>query len=183
MTAPALVVLAGGAARRMGGADKTAAVVRGATLLEHALGAVPDARTVVAVGPPRETRGPVTWTREDPPGSGPAAALQAGLAAAGDGPVVLLAADLPRAADLAAALLADGADVDRVVVDQDGRAQWTAVLLSAASARALREAPPATDAALHALVEPLAPTPVTVPLGATRDVDTPEDLQDWKEPS
>lgn len=89
------VVLAGGAARRLGGRDKPGLLVGGATLLDHAVAACAGARRTVVVGPERPTAAPVTWVREDPPGGGPVAALAAGLAAVSAPVTLLLAADLP----------------------------------------------------------------------------------------
>ncbi|WP_235497659.1 molybdenum cofactor guanylyltransferase [Frankia sp. R43] len=92
------LVLAGGAARRMGGDDKAALSVGGARLLDRVLGAVAAARTVVVVGPRRPpvpgTRA-VRWAREDPPGGGPVAAIAAGLRLVTATRVVVLAVDLP----------------------------------------------------------------------------------------
>ncbi|MET7461892.1 NTP transferase domain-containing protein [Nonomuraea sp. NPDC005501] len=89
-----VVVLAGGEARRLGGADKPGLVVGGRTLLERVVAAVPGAGRVVVVGPERELPG-VVFTREDPPGGGPVPALRAGLREVTAPRVVLLAADLP----------------------------------------------------------------------------------------
>lgn len=97
------VVLAGGAARRLGGADKPAVRVGGHTLLDRVLTACAAAGVTVVVGPRRPTARPVRWAREDPPGGGPLPALAAGLAAldaarrGAKGPeaVLVLAADLP----------------------------------------------------------------------------------------
>ena len=72
------VVLAGGRAERLDGADKAALDVAGATLLERALRAVVGARTVVVVGDERPTDVPVVWTRERPAYGGPVAAAYAG---------------------------------------------------------------------------------------------------------
>lgn len=182
-----LVVLAGGTSRRLG-TDKTQVVVDGSTLLDHALGALPDADPVVVVGPAVDAAREVVWTREDPEGSGPAAALQAGLVAlhaarserslvASD--VVLLAADLPRARDLATELLrAESAASGHglVVVDHELRPQWTSCLLTPAAQERLLAQPSAVDASLQSLLQPLDLAPVAAPPGATRDVDTPADL-------
>ncbi|MGX1620665.1 NTP transferase domain-containing protein, partial [Streptomyces sp. NPDC055506] len=73
------VVLAGGAARRLGGADKPGVRVGGRALLDRVLAACDGARTTVVVAAARPTARPVTWAREDPPGGGPLAALDAGL--------------------------------------------------------------------------------------------------------
>lgn len=185
---PALVVLAGGTSRRLG-TDKTQVVLDGSTLLDHAVAAVAEADPVVVVGPPAPTARDVVWTREEPVGSGPAAALQAGLATlasvrerrgARPADVVVLAADLPHAGVLAAELLrAESAASAHglVVVDADLRPQWTSCLLTVAAQERLRAQPPAPDAALHTLLRPLDLAPVAAPPGATRDVDTPADLE------
>src|SRR3954469_15553631 len=74
----AAVVLAGGAARRMGGADKPALPVAGQSMLIRVLAAVHDAdpRVVVGLVPP-DLPVQVHSTREDPPGGGPVAAAAA----------------------------------------------------------------------------------------------------------
>ncbi|MFI6147102.1 NTP transferase domain-containing protein [Streptomyces sp. NPDC051109] len=89
------IVLAGGAARRLGGADKPALHVGGRALLDRVLDACADAATTVVVGGRRPTGRPVRWTREDPPGAGPVAALDAGLRATTAELVLVLSADLP----------------------------------------------------------------------------------------
>jgi len=89
------VVLAGGAARRLGGADKPAVRVGGRPLLDRVLAACAGAAATVVVAEPRPTARPVIWAREDPPGGGPLAALAAGLKHTSAEHVVLLSADLP----------------------------------------------------------------------------------------
>ncbi len=109
------MVLAGGAARRLGGVDKPRLTVGGRTLLDRVLVACTGARRTVVVGP-GESAGEVRWTREQPPGGGPVAAVAAGLAAgAGTAPVLLLlAADLP---------FLDAATVRRLVAAVTGPVQ------------------------------------------------------------
>ncbi|MFE4051466.1 NTP transferase domain-containing protein [Streptomyces sp. YIM B13518] len=89
------VVLAGGAARRLGGSDKPGIRVGGRSLLDRVLTACADARTTVVVADPRPTVRPVVWAREEPPGGGPLAALAAGLRHTTADQVVVLSADLP----------------------------------------------------------------------------------------
>ncbi|GAA4676829.1 NTP transferase domain-containing protein [Streptomyces youssoufiensis] len=89
------VVLAGGAARRLGGADKPSLQVGGRSLLDRVLGACRDAHRTVVVGPRRPTVRPVHWVREDPPGGGPVAGLAAGVRETTAGTVLVLSADLP----------------------------------------------------------------------------------------
>ncbi|MGW5420618.1 DUF6457 domain-containing protein [Streptomyces sp. NPDC003943] len=78
-TAYDAIVLAGGSARRLGGADKPGVRVGGRALLDRVLAGCRDAGRTVVVAAPRATARPVEWTREDPPGGGPVAALDAGL--------------------------------------------------------------------------------------------------------
>jgi molybdopterin-guanine dinucleotide biosynthesis protein A len=134
------VVLAGGRARRLGGADKPMVEVGGTALLDRVLGACAQAgaRHAVVVGPERPISHPVTWVSEDPPGSGPAAALAAALGSCTHDWVGVFAADLPfldaetihslwitiQPAESHRDHRHDGA----VVVDEDGRAQWLAAL-------------------------------------------------------
>ncbi|KUL22854.1 NTP transferase domain-containing protein [Streptomyces regalis] len=133
------VVLAGGAARRLGGADKPGVRVGGRPLLDRVLAACADARSTVVVADPRPTARPVTWAREDPPGGGPLAALDAGLRHTTAERVVVLSADLPFLDDgtvrrLLAALRTSGAD-GALLTDADGRDQ---PLVAAYRAAALR---------------------------------------------
>ncbi|KFG74647.1 NTP transferase domain-containing protein [Streptomyces mutabilis] len=133
------VVLAGGAARRLGGADKPGLRVGGRALLDRVLAACAGARTTVVVASPRPTARPVSWAREDPPGGGPLAALAAGLGHTTAEHVVVLSADLPFLAGptvgrLLSALAASDAD-GALLTDADGRDQ---PLVAAYRASALR---------------------------------------------
>ncbi|GAA1358550.1 NTP transferase domain-containing protein [Streptomyces beijiangensis] len=95
MTTYDAVVLAGGAARRLGGADKPGLTVGGRALLDRVLAACAGAGSTVVVGGRRTTARPVTWVREDPPGGGPLAALDAGIRATRGDLILVLSADLP----------------------------------------------------------------------------------------
>ncbi|MET7616249.1 NTP transferase domain-containing protein [Streptomyces sp. NPDC005408] len=95
MTAYDAIVLAGGAAKRLGGADKPAVSVGGRALLDRVLGACRDAGRTVVVGGRRATARPVVWAREEPAGGGPLAALDAGVRQVEAGAVLVLSADLP----------------------------------------------------------------------------------------
>ena len=76
------VILAGGKSSRLGGVPKAQLRYDGATLLQRAVAAARGAGRVVVVGPDPGTLPYGTLTaREDPPYSGPAAAIAAGLLA------------------------------------------------------------------------------------------------------
>jgi molybdopterin-guanine dinucleotide biosynthesis protein A len=156
----AAVVLAGGAARRLGGVRKPVLPVAGRSLLGRVLTAVADARVRVVVGPSDLPVPPgVLVTREEPAGGGPVAGAAAGLALVPSGveTVALLASDLPlldaAAVGVLRASLASGVP-DRagaaVFVDEAGRRQslcgvWRTAALRAALDRlvAARSGPPA----------------------------------------
>ncbi|WP_326737362.1 NTP transferase domain-containing protein [Streptomyces sp. NBC_01022] len=127
MTAYDAIVLAGGAAKRLGGADKPGVRVGGRALLDRVLGACTGAGTTVVVGGRRPTARAVTWAREEPQGGGPLAALGAGVRHTKAEHVLVLSADLPfLGADTVGSLLeaADQRDAEGAVcTDQDGRDQ------------------------------------------------------------
>jgi molybdopterin-guanine dinucleotide biosynthesis protein A len=134
----AAVVLAGGSSRRMGGGDKTALPVGGVSLLDRALLAVAEARQTVIVGVERPAATTVQWTREQPAGGGPAAALACGLRLVESPLVVVLAGDLPFVTrETVARLLAAAHPGGAVMLDDAGRSQW---LLSCWPTEVLRAA-------------------------------------------
>lgn len=126
-TAYDAVVLAGGAARRLGGADKPGVRVGGRALLDRVLAACAGAATTVVVAGPRPTARPVVWAREEPPGGGPLAALDAGLRHTTADQVVLLSADLPflgrSTVEALLASLRRGTADGVLLTDSDGRDQ------------------------------------------------------------
>ena len=188
MTVEAAVVLAGGAGRRLGGVDKPSLTKDGVSLLDRVLSAVGDVPTVL-VGPPRTLPPHCRQVREDPPGSGPAAAVAAALPVLADLPgnavVALLAADLPavdaavlhRLVEMLVAGAADGA----VLLDPSGRRQH---LLGVWRLQALRTAagqrPSWSQAALRSLLAPLSVVEVRAHGDEATDIDTPDDLRRWR---
>lgn len=176
------VVLAGGTAARLGGADKASIELAGRSLLAHALDALVDAREVVVVGDPVPTERPVTFCRESPPYGGPVAALLTGLDALTHEPrtVGVLAVDMPRVTPgtfrrlYEAAAGRDGA----ALVGPDGRRQL-ALVLDAARLAAVRPDAGAQHAmAVRRLLAPLDLAEVTAVDEEHRDVDTWSDLRD-----
>lgn len=174
-------MLAGGAARRLGGVDKPMIEVDGRALLHRVVGSLVSAEPVVVVGPRRAGLPEVVWTREEPPGSGPVAALAAGLALVPNEYVAVLAADLPRitAATVerltVAAAEAPGA-AGAVLVDHAGYRQW---LIGVWRSAVLRSALPSdpTGASLRGALGGLPVVEILSLPGETDDVDTPEDLE------
>jgi molybdopterin-guanine dinucleotide biosynthesis protein A len=214
------VVLAGGQARRMGGRDKPAARVGGVAILVRVVRAVLEAGDldagaldagadgvrgeVMVVGPRRASRAlpahGVGWTCEDPPGGGPAAALEAGLAALPEqaGLIAVLAADLPFLDSTTVRRLAAAATTPcppgsggqagsrvagAVLIDASGVPQWLAGVWDERRLRAAVDRRQAAGqlrgVALRAVLGPLDPVLVAVPPGdapAWWDCDEPAQL-------
>jgi molybdenum cofactor guanylyltransferase len=172
------IVLAGGSARRLSGVDKTMLEVGGKPLLHRAVAALDRARPVVVVGPERAGVPGVRWTREDPPGSGPVAAVTAGLGLLGEpGLVAVLAGDLAaiRASTVDKLVAAVGAADGAVLVDSGGRRQWLIGVWRTARLRAALPAQP-ENAALRRVLGTLDIVDVPEEPGESADVDTPADL-------
>lgn len=202
----AAIVIAGGEARRFG-ADKLALRdAEGRSLLEvtvAGVGLVAD--PVIVVGPERpdfrQLDGPgtpssvvqlsesvpgrpaaVVWTREDPPGGGPCAALIAGLAYVPDDTthVVVLAGDAPAGGAAVAALrqvIDDAAAA--VVTDTSGREQpMTAVYAVPALKAAVAAYGDGRDMSIRQVLDDLRPQTVVAIIdqwSASADIDLPED--------
>ncbi|MEA2486847.1 MAG: hypothetical protein QOF16_501, partial [Actinomycetota bacterium] len=159
-----------------GGRDKATIEINGRTLLDRALAAVAQAGTVIVVGPRHETTRDVGWLREEPAGSGPAAAVGAALDRVREDLVVVLAVDLPLITSTHIDRLLDavGDKEGACFVDDEGRDQPLAAVyrsdsLRAAAVRDLR------DASVRSLIGQLDLARV-VESAATFDCDTPEDV-------
>lgn len=185
----AVIVLAGGAGRRIGGDGKPLLSVAGEAMLGRVLSATEHARTRVVVGPSHLGLPPgVALAREQPVGSGPVAALAAGLAAIGPADdmvareVAVLASDLPFLTAhalhaLRQALVRTGAHV-AVYRDGAGRRQllcgvwWESALRAVLPSRVAGAPVRRLFQGLH--VAELEHTGVEPP--PWYDCDTPEDL-------
>ncbi len=180
------VVLAGGRAARLGGADKASVEIDGRTLLARALDAVIDAAEVVVVGEAVPTERPVTFTLEDPRYGGPAAALLTGrdaLLRTTPAALAVLAVDMPHvSAATLRRLLVAAADRDgAVLVDPNGRRQL-AFVVDPARLDAVRPAHEEQHhLPLHRLLAPLDLAEVPASGSEHRDVDTWADLRDVRQ--
>ena len=184
----AAIVLAGGRATRFG-ADKLVTEVGGRALVLHAIDAARAvAQRIVVVGPMSAALPvDVVVVREDPPYSGPFAAVTAGLAALDDDVhvVVVLAGDLLDPAPMLPRLLralrgpqhAGAAPPEAAVtVDVAGRRQ---PLLAAYRLEPLLAGVAGVDGygrAAYALLDGLHVVDVKDDGAHSRDVDTPDDL-------
>ena len=175
----AAIILAGGRASRLGGADKPQLVVDGETLLDRAVRAVSWCDPLIVVGPPAPLRAEVVWTRETPAFGGPVAAIAAGLAHVDSAEVWVLAADTPRAVE-AVALLREHppGDADGTCLADAAGAQWLIGRYRTAALRRAVDALPdgGRDASMRSLVAGLHLDLVTAG-DLAADVDTWDDLE------
>jgi molybdopterin-guanine dinucleotide biosynthesis protein A len=184
------VILTGGTAARLDGADKASLEIDGVTLLERALHAVMAALDVVVVGEQVPTSRPATFTREDPPHGGPAAGLLAGLDRLRPGLdlVCALAVDMPRVEAGTVARLTWAVEGDPEVdaaclVDDAGRRQPLAAVYRVPALQAARPAAREDEhgLAMHRLVGGLRLVEVPAIGAEARDVDTWDDVRSLRE--
>ena len=172
----AAIIVAGGAARRLGGVPKPWLLVAGLPIVAHVVAAVdPYVTTTVIVGePPSEAeRIPnVLWTLETPVGGGPAAAIRAGLLQLPESvtEVLLLAGDAPFVGAAVMALVAQPLRHDGVAVLSDGNVQF---LCSRISRAALSRALSSGGASMRSVFDHLQIDTIEVQV---TDADTWEDV-------
>jgi len=183
------MLLTGGGSRRLG-RDKAALVVGGVRLADRTaalLAGVAD--PVIEVGPGYTS---LPCAREDPPGSGPLAAVAAGTAMLSRGrghpapaAALVVATDLPRLTTGLLRLLAEHPGPGCIVpLDAGGQAQYGCARYSADALAAGQELLEAGHRSLRALLERVEVTWLTTGEwtgaaggdDALRDIDTPEDL-------
>ena len=175
------IVPAGGDSRRFG-SDKLAYPIAGRQLLDHALDAVAAAHRIIVVGPKRPTQRPVTWTREEPAGGGPLAAVAAALRLTCCEVVVLLAGDMPHASGAVATLLQSFVSAPSptvwVMVDGAGRLQpLTAVWPRQRLIDKVAELGDVDGLAMRRLYDGIELTTVSAEVGDLLDIDTLDDVR------
>lgn len=179
-----LVVLSGGASRRLG-RDKATTHVGGRILLDRLLAEVPPEVPVVLAGPAvPDLPGRVVVVREEPPGSGPLAGIAAAMAVVDTPLVAVLAADMPFAVPVAMQALerlagSERAELDAAVpVDPEGRRQpLAAAYRSAALAGALARLAPVEGRSVRSMLAALRVMEWPVPADVLVDVDTAGELR------
>ena len=187
------VILAGGRSSRLGGVPKQALVFQGSSLLERSLAAAAGAGRIVVVGdtaavPAGTLPARLLRCREEPAFPGPAAAIAAGLDALSEAGAtapytLVLACDMPLVSQavtvLHAALLAAPGTPGVMASGPEGRAQPLAGFYSTHGLRKAAEEMGArgrlVNGSVRALLASLDVQLVTVPAGATADVDTWQD--------
>ena len=199
MSAPrpdlAAMVVGGGGGERLGGVSKPDLVFGGGRLIDRVCGALLEAcgAGCVAVVPPA-VRVPdgVLRTLEDPPGGGPLAGIDAGLAALGapaDAWVVVVSVDCPGIADVLAALLSEplGDRCEGRILRGGEPEPFDQYLMGVYRAGALRRVIDEAVArrgsvrgmGVRRVLRALALERVDVSADVCRDVDTPEDVAWW----
>lgn len=183
----AAIVLAGGRAARLGNAEKPYLSVAGRPLLGIAVAAARSvgADPVVVVGPPAPDSlrhdpdlAGVLWTRETPPGGGPARGVAAGLDLLAVGHpaverVLLLAGDAPRVGRALPSVRAAARSTGAAWAVCDGVTQ---PLLSAWDPALLAGLPLSEGGSLFRALATLAPVAVEVAPETVADADTWHDL-------
>lgn len=172
------IVLAGGRATRLGGADKASVLVGGRALLDRVLDALAGAETVVVVGPERASPRAVKWVLEHPPGGGPVAAIAAALPLVSSETVAVVATDLPflEASHVAALSASVQGHDGAIVIDAEGRIQPLAgVYRTSALRAAVARLGEVSGASVHSLTRSLDLARVEEDRAAI-DCDTPEDV-------
>jgi molybdopterin-guanine dinucleotide biosynthesis protein A len=181
------VILTGGTAARMDGADKAAIELDGVTLLERALSATVTAVEVVVVGEQVPTSRPVTWTREDPVSGGPAAGLLAGLDRFLRPPDLLavLAVDMPLVTPGTFARLLESVEGHdgAVLVDAGGRTQPLCAVYRRTALERVRPEDHEKEhgLAMFGLLSSLSLAEVAAARSEAADVDTWRDLLELRE--
>jgi molybdopterin-guanine dinucleotide biosynthesis protein A len=178
------MLLTGGASRRMG-RDKATLVINGTRLAQRTgdlLQLV--AGPVIEVGPGYTS---LPHSSEDPPGSGPLAAIAAGAAELArlhySGSVLVVATDLPRLTEAYLTILAShpvpSPDHSVVPRDEGGTPQPLCARYSAAALAVARTLVGDGQRSMKALLEAVPITWLDMPQLDTHvlnDIDTPEDL-------
>lgn len=172
------IVLAGGDARRLGGRDKAALVIGGVRLLDRAVAALAEAKHVIVVGPHRRSPAGLEWTLESPSGTGPVAALAAGLERTDARTVAVLAVDLPFANRAVVSRLVSsiGSHDGAALVDPSGTLQpLAAAYRPDALRRAVARLRSVEHASMNSLIAGLSLVRVRETM-AWRDCDTWDDV-------
>ncbi|MGB3828281.1 MAG: molybdenum cofactor guanylyltransferase [Ornithinimicrobium sp.] len=197
------MVLVGGRGTRLGGVDKAMLVIEGQTLLDRvltALGSVDERAGMATIGQVVVVgRAEVpAWVRcvvEEPPGSGPVAAICAGLTSLAHGRsasrwTLVIAVDQPHAADVVPLLCAAIDDAESITtghgaralvpVDREGRWQWLlAAYRTVDLVRAIGRLDDVAGAPMHRVFSQLTAQVAEVDDDLLGDIDTPADLLRW----
>jgi molybdopterin-guanine dinucleotide biosynthesis protein A len=162
-----VIVLSGGTNKRFG-SDKSQALLKGVTLLDHVLSFIPAGIKTVIVGKD---------VFEQPPLGGPVAGIARGVQEVDTEYVAITAVDMPYGSSLFPHLLEAITDDAAMPVDSQGFKQpLCGIYRRQALLGALAKLGDVHGQSMRALCDLLVIDEVTVDAGALVDIDTPEDL-------
>jgi molybdopterin-guanine dinucleotide biosynthesis protein A len=162
-----VIVLSGGTNKRFG-SDKSQALLKGVTLLDHVLSFIPAGIKTVIVGKD---------VFEQPPLGGPVAGIARGVQEVDTEYVAITAVDMPYGSSLFPHLLEAITDDAAMPVDSQGFKQpLCGIYRRQALLAALAKLGDVHGQSMRALCDLLVIDEVTVDAGALVDIDTPEDL-------
>ena len=162
-----VIVLSGGTNKRFG-SDKSQALLKGVTLLDHVLSYIPAGIKTVIVGKD---------VFEQPPLGGPVAGIARGVQEVDTEYVAITAVDMPYGSSLFPQLLEAITDDAAMPVDSQGFKQpLCGIYRRQALLAALAKLGDVHGQSMRALCDLLVIDEVKVDAGALVDIDTPEDL-------
>jgi len=162
-----VIVLSGGTNKRFG-SDKSQALLKGVTLLDHVLSFIPAGIKTVIVGKD---------VYEQPPLGGPVAGIARGVQEVDTQYVAIAAVDMPYGSSLFPQLLEAITDDAAMPVDSQGFKQpLCGMYRREALLAALAKLGDVHGQSMRALCDLLLINEISVDAGALVDIDTPEDL-------
>ena len=162
-----VIVLSGGTNKRFG-SDKSQALLKGVTLLDHVLSFIPAGIKTVIVGKD---------VFEQPPLGGPVAGIARGVQEVDTEYVAIAAVDMPYGSSLFPQLIEAITDDAAMPVDSQGFKQpLCGIYRRQALLAALAKLGDVHGQSMRALCDLLVIDEVKVDAGALVDIDTPEDL-------
>jgi molybdopterin-guanine dinucleotide biosynthesis protein A len=162
-----VIVLSGGTNKRFG-SDKSQALLKGVTLLDHVLSFIPAGIKTVIVGKD---------VFEQPPLGGPVAGIACGVQEVDTEYVAIAAVDMPYGSSLFPQLLEAITDDAAMPVDSQGFKQpLCGIYRRQALLAALAKLGDVHGQSMRALCDLLLINEISVEAGALVDIDTPEDL-------
>jgi molybdopterin-guanine dinucleotide biosynthesis protein A len=162
-----VIVLSGGTNKRFG-SDKSQALLKGVTLLDHVLSFIPAGIKTVIVGKD---------VFEQPPLGGPVAGIARGVQEVDTEYVAIAAVDMPYGSSLFPQLLEAITDDAAMPVDSQGFKQpLCGIYRRQALLAALAKLGDVHGQSMRALCDLLLINEISVEAGALVDIDTPEDL-------
>ncbi len=177
------MILTGGASSRFG-SDKSQALIGQRSLIEHLLMTLPSYMEIVVVGPQLQmTSRAVRYTQESPLGSGPVAAIHAGLKLIDTEFVAVVATDMPFASQILEVLIDNlpGLEDATIPLDWQGIQQpLCALYRTEALSRALGQMGTVQGQSVRRVIDRLTVKELSLQPDLRRillDVDTPSDLE------